>query len=78
MSVLAPYKEIASRLSSQYEKAKQSGDLFAYDSTVEHVEEDGVRVRPSSPAALPSPHLTQPDLVATGCRPLPLSGTTAC
>jgi hypothetical protein len=45
MSVLAPYKEIASKLPGQYEKAKASGDLFAYDSTVEHVEEDGVRVR---------------------------------
>lgn len=47
MSVLAPYKEIASKLSGQYEKAKVSGDLFAYDSTVEHVEEDGIRVSAS-------------------------------
>ena len=52
MSVLAPYKEIASKLSSQYEKAKASGDLFAYESTIEHVEEDGVRV--SCFAPLPS------------------------
>jgi hypothetical protein len=55
MSVLAPYKEIASKLPGQYEKAKASGDLFAYDSTVEHVEEDGVRVR--------SPLLRPPSLL---------------
>lgn len=44
-AILAPYRDIAARISTQYDKAKASGDLFAYDSTVDHVDEDGVRVR---------------------------------
>lgn len=59
-AILAPYRDIAARISTQYDKAKASGDLFAYDSTVDHVDEDGVRVRclPCSPLVsfLPSPN----------------------
>lgn len=44
-SLLAPYKAIVANLSSQFEKAKAKGDLNSYESVMNEVEDDGVRVR---------------------------------
>ncbi|CED85235.1 APA1_2 [Phaffia rhodozyma] len=43
VALLAPYKAIVAKLSSQFAKAKASGDLNSYESTVNEVEQDGLR-----------------------------------